>query len=216
MLDNTARHDLRIRGSAVRPVNKFNLTTSHAYFVIGFINISLPLLHNHDVKMHNFTFYWGRKQTKTNFFPRWICLHLKKWATCNNPEKVWKNASGRFIKKRRFDRCRRRGTLNWPTSKPSVAFWWRGGKRKESLQLRLWNLNICIEKVDAKCWLAEMTLVKTSLPLARLFQLFNYYSRVRFRWALIGGNLYTTRNDPRPQMIPQFFHTLPEMISEEL
>ena len=24
------------------------------------------------------------------------------------------------------------------------------------------------------------------------------YIRVRFRWALIGGNLYTTRNDPRP------------------
>ena len=27
----------------------------------------------------------------------------------------------------------------------------RGGQRKESLQLRLWNLNICIEKVNAKC-----------------------------------------------------------------
>ena len=26
-----------------------------------------------------------------------------------------------------------------------------GRKRKESLQLSLWNLNICIEKVDAKC-----------------------------------------------------------------
>ena len=45
-----------------------------------------------------------------------------------------------------------------------------GGNRKESLNLRLWNLNICIEKVDAKCWLAEMTLVMTSLPLARVFQ----------------------------------------------
>ena len=45
---------------------------------------------------------------------------------------------------------------------------WRwGGKRREILQLRLWNLNICIEKVDAKCWLAEMTLVMTSLPVAR-------------------------------------------------
>ena len=43
------------------------------------------------------------------------------------------------------------------------------------------------------------------------------------------GGLYTTRNDPRPQMIPkialnttqndprpQFFHTRPEMIPEEL
>ena len=45
-----------------------------------------------------------------------------------------------------------------------------GGKRKESLQLRLWNLNICIEKVEAKCWLAEMTLVMTSLPLDTCFQ----------------------------------------------
>ena len=26
------------------------------------------------------------------------------------------------------------------------AVWRRGWKRKESLQLRLWNLNICIEK----------------------------------------------------------------------
>ena len=34
-----------------------------------------------------------------------------------------------------------------------AAFRRRGGKKKESLQLRitLWNLNICIEKVDAKC-----------------------------------------------------------------
>ena len=46
----------------------------------------------------------------------------------------------------------------------------RGEKRKESLQLRRWNLNICIEIVDAKCWLAEMTFVMTSLPLARVFQ----------------------------------------------
>ena len=30
------------------------------------------------------------------------------------------------------------------------------------------------------------------------------------------GELYATRNDPRPQMIPKFFHTRPEMIPEEL
>ena len=58
----------------------------------------------------------------------------------------------------------------WPASKLSVALWRRGGKRKESLQLRLWNLNILIQKVDVKGWLAEMTLVMTSLPLARVFQ----------------------------------------------
>ena len=45
----------------------------------------------------------------------------------------------------------------------------QGGKRKESLQLCLCNLNICIKKVDAKCWLVEMT-VTTSLPFACVFQ----------------------------------------------
>ena len=50
------------------------------------------------------------------------------------------------------------------------AVWRQGGNKKESLQRRLWNLNVCIEKVYAKCyWLAEMTLVMASLPLACLF-----------------------------------------------
>ena len=35
--------------------------------------------------------------------------------------------------------------------------------------VRLWNLNICIENVDAKCWLAHMTSLMTSLPLAHIF-----------------------------------------------
>ena len=34
----------------------------------------------------------------------------------------------------------------WPASEFSGALWRRGGKGKESLQLRRWNLNICIEK----------------------------------------------------------------------
>ena len=59
---------------------------------------------------------------------------------------------------------------NKPTGKFSGALCRRGGKRKESLKIRLWNLSICIEKVVAKCWLAEMTLVMTWLPLARAFQ----------------------------------------------
>ena len=41
------------------------------------------------------------------------------------------------------------------------VLWQLGGKRKESLQLRLRNLNISIKKVDTKCWFAEMTLVMT-------------------------------------------------------
>ena len=32
------------------------------------------------------------------------------------------------------------------------------------------GLNICMEKVDAKCWLAEMTVVIMSLPLACVLQ----------------------------------------------
>ena len=54
-------------------------------------------------------------------------------------------------------------------TEPWERGWWRGGKRKESLQLRLWNLNICIEKVDAKCSLAEVTLVMISLPLGHVY-----------------------------------------------
>ena len=34
----------------------------------------------------------------------------------------------------------------------SGALWWQSGKRKESLQLYLWNLNICIEKVNDDWW----------------------------------------------------------------
>ena len=59
------------------------------------------------------------------------------------------------------------------------------------MQLRPWNLNICIEKVDAIKLLAELTLVMTSIPLARAFTCFLMfvYIRARFRFALIGGNL---------------------------
>ena len=57
------------------------------------------------------------------------------------------------------------------------------GKRKESLQLRLWNLNMCIEKADAKGWLVEMTLIMTSLPLACIFQfLFTFALVSASRW----------------------------------
>ena len=45
--------------------------------------------------------------------------------------------------------------------------------------VRLWNLKSCFENVDGKCWLTKMTLVMTSLSLARVFQcLFLYDSSV--------------------------------------
>ena len=60
------------------------------------------------------------------------------------------------------------GVLAWEQAHRGALV--AGGKRKESFQLRLWNLNICFEQIDAKCWLAKMTSVMTSLPLARIFQ----------------------------------------------
>ena len=47
-------------------------------------------------------------------------------------------------------------------------------------------LNICIEKIDVKCWLVEMTLAMTSVPSFTWFQcLFTF----TLCFALIGGNL---------------------------
>ena len=43
-------------------------------------------------------------------------------------------------------------------------------KEGELATTLLWNLNICIKKLGAKCWLAEMTLVMTSVTFARVFQ----------------------------------------------
>ena len=89
-----------------------------------------------------------------------------------------------FLVFRTFDKTLALLNIFWPKSKLSWVLWWRGGNRKESLQLCFWNLNICIEKVDAKCCLAKMTLLMMSLPLACVFQCL-------FKFALIGGNLTT-------------------------
>ena len=48
----------------------------------------------------------------------------------------------------------------------------RSRKRKESLHLCLLNLNICIKKVNAKCWLVEM--ITTSFPFGMCFSTFVY------------------------------------------
>ena len=89
-----------------------------------------------------------------------------------------------FLVFRTFDKTLAPVNIFWPKSKLSWALWWRGGNRKESLQLCFWKLNICMQKVDAKCCLAKMTLRMISLPLARVFQCL-------FKFALIGGNLTT-------------------------
>ena len=68
------------------------------------------------------------------------------------------------------------------------ALWRRGWKRKESLQLRLWNLNICIEKSLCEMLIGGDDISNDVITLGTCF-LFFVYIRARFRFALIGGNL---------------------------
>ena len=58
------------------------------------------------------------------------------------------------------------------------------GRQKEGeLATHLWNLNICIKIVNAKCWLVKMTLVMTLLLLAHIFQcLFKFVFVSALRW----------------------------------
>ena len=68
------------------------------------------------------------------------------------------------------------------------ALWRRGWKRKESLQLRLWNLNICIEKSRCETLIGGDDISNDVITLDACFLIF-VYIRARFRFALIGGNL---------------------------
>ena len=56
-------------------------------------------------------------------------------------------------------------------SSPGVGGALAAGREKEeelSTTSLEFEYRICIEKVNAKCWLAEMTLIMTSLPLVRV------------------------------------------------
>ena len=68
------------------------------------------------------------------------------------------------------------------------APWQRGRKRKESLQLRLWNLNICIEKSRCEMLIGGDNISNDVITLGTCLLIF-VYIRARFRFALIGGNL---------------------------
>ena len=97
-----------------------------------------------------------------------------------------------------------------------------GGEDKEGeLAIRLWNLNICIESVDTKCWLAEMTLVITLLPLGTCtFQLVSASHWLAKNWQL------SRRGEPQENWMwnsksrfvvgsPSFlFFPLPERLGE--
>ena len=63
--------------------------------------------------------------------------------------------------------------------------WLRSCKRKDSLHLRLWNLNICIEKSMRNAdWRDDI-----SSDVITLSTECSFYIRARFHFALIGGNL---------------------------
>ena len=68
------------------------------------------------------------------------------------------------------------------------ALWRRDWKRKESLQLRLWNLNICIEKSRCEMLIGGDHISNDVITLGTCLLIF-VYIRARFRFALIGGNL---------------------------
>ena len=62
----------------------------------------------------------------------------------------------------------------WATSLGRFCSRARKGRR-DCKVLRLWNLNSCIEKIDAKCWLAEMTFCKYEvIALGTCFSMFVY------------------------------------------
>ena len=64
----------------------------------------------------------------------------------------------------------------------------RGGKRKKSLQLRLWNLNISIEKNRFEMLIGGYDISNDVITLGSCFLMF-VYIRARFCFALIGGDL---------------------------
>ena len=64
----------------------------------------------------------------------------------------------------------------------------RGGKRKKSLQLRLWNLNICIEKNRFEMLIGGYDISNDVITLGSCFAMF-VYIRARFCFALIGRDL---------------------------
>ena len=114
--------------------------------------------------MPTFTFYWGHKQDKL-FSSMSMSLPTfdKNKGTCNDREKKeWKNANLLFIKKRRFDSCSRRGTLN-------LSHWCMAGKSYSAVAVVVpwtWAIDAWREKVipghrvrcfRSHCWKSLLT-----------------------------------------------------------
>ena len=59
-------------GNAIKATSSISKTTLYMHH--AFLYISLPSLHNYDVKWPNFTFIWGRERQGDKFYH--ICLNL--------------------------------------------------------------------------------------------------------------------------------------------
>ena len=82
--------------------------------------------------------------------------------------------------------CPNRSSLR--ASSPGGALWRRDGKRKKSMQLRLWNLNTCVEKSQCEMLIGGDDISNDVITLGTCFSTF-VYIRATIRFALIGGNL---------------------------
>ena len=86
----------------------------------------------------------------------------------------------------------------YPASKFSGALWRRGGKRKESLQLRLsLKFEYLHRKSRCEMLIGGDDISNDHYPFCgTCFSMFFFYIRTLFRFALIGGNLtaQSTRN----------------------
>ena len=73
----------------------------------AFLYISLPSLHDYNVKVPNFTFCRGHENKttinfsllpnlNTVFYTRKICQHLTNWTSWNKRDKIWSSAKSLF------------------------------------------------------------------------------------------------------------------------
>ena len=93
------------------------ITTLHVHH--AFLYISLPSLHDYDVKLPNFTYCGGREHKTVTFFffpelrycplefnSRKNCQHLTNWTRWNKRDKVWSSATSLCKWRFRGRRCR--------------------------------------------------------------------------------------------------------------
>ena len=118
-----------------------------------------------------------------------IFLEVKKHLQARKGKTRSRGTNSRFAVCRKHDSKSLYSLLDWTkevrsSRKSSLGRSGGGaGKGRRACNYVAQYLSFCIENVDANCWLAEMTLVMTSLPLTRLFQcLFSFALVSASRW----------------------------------